>query len=66
MAEKTVRVLKDKASVYICSDWKTSIAIPEIAGKYFILQNRISWEREKGRGAQNNWKNCLEDIWFLR
>lgn len=63
--KKTVRLLKDNASVYICSDWKTSIAIPEIAGKYFILQNRISWEREKGRGAQNNWKNCLEDIWFF-
>ena len=63
--KKTVRVLKDNASVYICADWKTSIAIPYIAGKYFILQNRISWEREKGRGAQNNWKNCLEDIWFF-
>ena len=62
---KTVRLLKDNASVYICSDWKTSIAIPEIAGKFFILQNRISWEREKGRGALNNWKNCLEDIWFF-
>ncbi len=62
---KTVRLLKENASIYICSDWKTSIAIPEIAGKYFILQNRISWEREKGRGAQNNWKNCLEDIWFF-
>ena len=63
--QKTVRILKDNASVYICADWKTSIAIPEIAGKYFILQNRISWEREKGRGALNNWKNCLEDIWFF-
>ncbi len=63
--KKTVRLLKDKASIYICSDWKTSIVIPEIAGKYFVLQNRISWEREKGRGAQNNWKNCLEDIWFF-
>ncbi len=63
--KKTVRILKDNASVYICADWKTSIAIPEIASKYFILQNRISWEREKGRGAQNNWKNCLEDIWFF-
>ncbi|MBS7094748.1 MAG: site-specific DNA-methyltransferase [Azospirillum sp.] len=62
---KTVRLLKDNASVYICADWKTSIAIPEIAGKYFLLQNRISWEREKGRGASNNWKNCLEDIWFF-
>lgn len=63
--KKTIRLLKDNATIYICSDWKTSIVIPEIAGKYFILQNRISWEREKGRGAQNNWKNCLEDIWFF-
>ncbi len=63
--KKTDRLLKDDASVYICADWKSSIAIPYIAGKYFILQNRISWEREKGRGAKNNWKNCLEDIWFF-
>lgn len=63
--KKTVRILKDNASVYICSDWKTSLAIPKIAGKYFILQNRISWEREKGRAALHNWKNCLEDIWFF-
>ncbi len=62
---KTVRLLKEDASVYICSDWKTSLFIPEVAGKYFVLQNRISWEREKGRGALNNWKNCLEDIWFF-
>lgn len=63
--KKMGRILKDNATIYICSDWKTSIAIPEIAGKYFLLQNRISWEREKGRGAKNNWKNCLEDIWFF-
>ncbi len=63
--KKTAPLLKERASIYICSDWKTSIAIPEIAGQYFLLQNRISWEREKGRGAQNNWKNCLEDIWFF-
>lgn len=63
--KKTVRLLKENASIYICSDWKTSLAIPQVAQKYFILQNRISWEREKGRGALNNWKNCLEDIWFF-
>lgn len=63
--KKSVRILKPNASIYICSDWKTSIAIPEVAGKYFVLQNRISWEREKGRGSKNNWKNCLEDIWFF-
>lgn len=59
------RILKENGTIYICSDWKTSIAIPEIASKYFLLQNRISWEREKGRGAKDNWKNCLEDIWFF-
>ena len=63
--KKTISLLKPNATVYICSDWKTSIVIPEIAGKYLFLQNRISWEREKGRGALNNWKNCLEDIWFF-
>ncbi len=26
--------------------------------------NRITWQREKGRGAKANWKNGMEDIWF--
>ena len=26
--------------------------------------NRITWQREKGRGAKSNWKNAMEDIWF--
>lgn len=26
--------------------------------------NRITWQREKGRGARANWKNGMEDIWF--
>lgn len=59
------RLLKSDASIYICSDWQTSIAIPLVAQKYFILRNRISWEREKGRSSAKNWKNCLEDIWFF-
>ena len=62
---KIKRVLKPNASLYICTDWKSSIMLPQIACKYFVLQNRISWEREKGRAARNNWKNCLEDIWFF-
>ena len=59
------RLLKKNASIYICSDWRTSIAVPLVAQKYFILRNRISWEREKGRSCAKNWKNCLEDIWFF-
>jgi site-specific DNA-methyltransferase (adenine-specific) len=32
--------------------------------KFFIVRNRITWEREKGRGSKTNWKNNTEDIWF--
>lgn len=62
---KMVRLLKPNASIYICGDWKSSSAIFNVGRKYFIPQNRITWEREKGRGAKTNWKNCLEDIWFF-
>ena len=62
---QTVRILKPSASVYICGDWRSSAAIQRVGEKYFIPQNRITWEREKGRGAKSNWKNCSEDIWFF-
>ena len=58
------RLLKPTASVYICSDWNSCGAVQFFAEKYFKIQNRITWEREKGRGAKANWKNCSEDIWF--
>lgn len=61
---KMPRLLKDDASIYVCCDWKSSNAIYNIVSKYFKIQNRITWEREKGRGAKSNWKNCSEDIWF--
>lgn len=32
--------------------------------KYLTVRNRITWQREKGRGAMRNWKNSMEDIWF--
>lgn len=62
---QTVRILKPTASVYICGDWRSSAAIHRVGQKYFVPQNRITWEREKGRGAKSNWKNCSEDIWFF-
>lgn len=62
--EKLVRVLKPTASVYICGDWRSSAAIHRVAERLFVVRNRITWEREKGRGAKRNWKNCSEDIWF--
>lgn len=56
--------LKKDASVYICGDWYSSISIYEAASKILQIRNRITWEREKGRAAKNNYKNCSEDIWF--
>ena len=61
---KLVRTLKPKASVYICGDWRSSTAIHLVAEKSLVVRNRITWEREKGRGAKTNWKSCSEDIWF--
>jgi site-specific DNA-methyltransferase (adenine-specific) len=56
--------LKSTATVYVCSDWKTSVLIAPILEKEFCVRNRITWERDKGRGAKMNWKNNTEDIWF--
>ena len=58
------RVLKPTASVYLCGDWRSAAALQRVAQRHFTLRNRITWEREKGRGAKSNWKNCSEDIWF--
>jgi site-specific DNA-methyltransferase (adenine-specific) len=58
-------LLKPNSAVYICCDWSSSPHVYNVASKYFNVVNRITWEREKGRGAQANWKNCSEDIWYF-
>ena len=62
--ESIIPILKKDASIYVCCDWKSSLVIGNVLEKYFNIQNRITWQREKGRGAKNNWKNGMEDIWF--
>lgn len=57
-------LLKDTATVYVCCDWQSSGAVSAVLGRYFKIRNRITWQREKGRGASKNWKNGCEDIWF--
>ncbi len=59
-----VPLLKPTASVYVCSDWRTSALVHPVLEAHFHVRNRITWEREKGRGAKANWKNNTEDIWF--
>ena len=62
--EALVPTLGPTATVYACSDWKTSIVVAPVLEEYFRVRNRITWEREKGRGSASNWKNGMEDIWF--
>ena len=56
--------LKPEATVYVCSDWATSTIIFPVLDSKLHVRNRITWEREKGRGSNSNWKNNTEDIWF--
>ncbi|MBX7144790.1 MAG: site-specific DNA-methyltransferase [Oligoflexia bacterium] len=61
---KLPRVMSAQASIYVCCDWRCSSAVERVLSRYFIIQNRITWEREKGRAALRNWKSASEDIWF--
>ena len=57
-------LLKENASIYVCCDWESSLIIGKVLNELFYVRNRITWQREKGRGAKANWKNGMEDIWF--
>ena len=62
--EAALPLLKPGGSVYICCDWRSSLVIGRVLEGRLQVRNRITWQREKGRGAARNWKNALEDIWF--
>ena len=59
---RVLPVLKDDASVYVCCDWVSSPSVARVLKRHFQVRNRITWQREKGRGALKNWKNAMEDI----
>jgi len=61
---KILKVLKPNGSVYICGDWKSSFCLYQVMKENTEIRSRITWQREKGRGALTNWKNSTEDIWF--
>ena len=61
---KLLPILKSTATVYVCCEWYSSTAIHLVLDKFLKVRNRITWEREKGRGAKTNYKNSAEDIWF--
>ena len=59
-----VAKLKPTGSLYLCGDWRSTSALQQVLSEHLHIINRITWQREKGRGAINNWKNGMEDIWF--
>lgn len=62
--KKVVSLLKPTGSLYLCGDWKCTAELNIVMREYLTVLNRITWQREKGRGASSNWKNGMEDIWF--
>lgn len=56
--------LKPNGTLYMCGDWKCTSSLQRVIEKELTILNRITWQREKGRGAKSNWKNGMEDIWF--
>lgn len=61
---KVCKKLKKNGSLYMCGDWRCTSSLQRVIEKELTILNRITWQREKGRGAKNNWKNGMEDIWF--
>jgi site-specific DNA-methyltransferase (adenine-specific) len=61
---KVVSLLKPNGSLYLCGDWKCTAVLHQVMEENLTVLNRITWQREKGRGALTNWKNGMEDIWF--
>ena len=58
------RLMKPGATLYVCCDWESSLIVGTVLQRHFTVRSRITWQREKGRGAAKNWKNAMEDIWF--
>lgn len=61
---RIVNLLKPNGSLYLCGDWRSTACLQIVMAEHLTILNRITWQRDKGRGAEHNWKNGMEDIWF--
>lgn len=62
--DPAARVLSPTGSIYVCSTWERGAELQRLLEKRFVVRSRITWKRDKGRGAKANWKNLHEDVWF--
>lgn len=58
------RALSSSGSIYVCGCWEIGATLQMLLEERFVVRSRITWRREKGRGAKANWKNNHEDVWF--
>lgn len=56
-------LLKDGGTMYVCCDWRSGPSVYAALAKRLNVKNRITWQREKGRGSKSGWKSCHEDIY---
>ena len=61
---RAAHALREGGSIYVCCDWEMSGGIHSLLAQRFVVRNRITWKRDKGRGAKRNWKQNMEDVWF--
>ena len=65
---KIVRCLKPDGSLYVCCDWKSSSAVFQVLDSVATIKNRITWQREKGRGLthpSNFWDDISIPYWSM-
>ena len=61
---KIKRCLKADATIYVCSDWQSSVPVQRVLERHFIIRNRITWEREKGEGLNPTGKTAQKTFGF--
>lgn len=62
--EECRRVLIASGSIYIICPWESSSLYHSVLGKKFIVQSRITAERQIENVELSQWKNKISDIWF--
>jgi site-specific DNA-methyltransferase (adenine-specific) len=63
--QKCYDKLKYNGTLYLCGTWKDAAAYQiALEDNGYYIQNVISWQRDRGRGAKKNYKNNWELIYF--
>jgi len=56
--------LRPGGTLYVCACWEMGALVQRALERRLDVRSRITWKRDKGRGARRNWKSNMEDVWF--